>query len=634
MSEIVVDLLLDDKNFKSGLNSATKSATIAGEKIGKGITSPIKSSFKEVSSIAKGFVVGNVLLQLPRILSGAFTAVTNAAIVQEDAINSLNAALKRSGSFSQAASDDFQRFASEIQSGSILGDEFILSQIAIAKSFGLTNEQVKEFISAASNASAALDRDFNSTLLQLLKSLGGTAGELVDYNSTLRDFTPEQLKAGAAAKLFNEQYSGAARSQINTTSGSLSQLGNSFGDLTEKIGFFITESKTSKSIIRGLYQLISSGNLLLSDDVADKARLARIEYSALRVEVIKLENQIKNTSDPVFADSLREKLSFLNVDLKTAAAEYKSFSALITTPVESPAIANILSDKQVQELIAKFKLIGIGQFEQIRLQESEQIKALETARALNDDRVLSEEDFQQRLLEVKRQAIEQEAALLQPLRDAQAQFELEQREKLLAGEFNFRSFGEAGNEVFKSIAEDAKVTNKIVGQAVVNGIGGSISSGFAAFGAALANGENALAAFGKAFLQSIGQQAVALGTKFVLEGAAISFSPTSGGPAVGVPLIAKGTALAAFGGAISAFGGGGAGGGGAGGANNSQSDSFQPDRDLITSDTAEERAQAETRVSISVQGDIFDSEETGLRLSKILESASLNDNVRIFGGIA
>ena len=170
-----------------------------------------------------------------------------------------------------------------------------------------------------------------------------------------------------------------------------------------------------------------------------------------------------------------------------------------------------------------------------------------------------------------------------------------------------------------------KQFGKSVRESLINGFSRGAGQAFAAFGAALAKGENALDAFLKSFLSSIGQQAVALGTSFILEGAAVSFSASRGGTAVGVPLIAKGAALAAFGGALSGASGGGVGGAGGG----VSPDGTNPDFDNTLTNRIEDREEPETKVQINVQGDVFDSEETGLRLASILEQAQFNNNVRV-----
>ena len=98
---------------------------------------------------------------------------------------------------------------------------------------------------------------------------------------------------------------------------------------------------------------------------------------------------------------------------------------------------------------------------------------------------------------------------------------------------------------------------KSVKSSAIKGLGQGVGAGFSAFGAALVNGKNALGAFGNAFLASIGQAAVALGTRFFLEGVSISFNPLLGGPAVGGALIGACAARATYGGVLSEIGGGG-----------------------------------------------------------------------------
>ena len=632
-AEIIVDLELNDDNFKKDLRATEKTARKSGERVGDGITKPVKSSFNEIANIAKGFVVGSVLLQLPRLLSSAFTTVTSAAIAQEDAVNDLNAALKRTGGFSEGASKDLQRFASALQGQSIIGDEVILKQIAYAKSLGLSNEQTKEFVSAALNASAALDKDFNGTLVQLLKTLSGVTGEVKELVPQIGTLTVEQLKAGGAAKLFNDQFAGAARAQVNTTSGSITQLSNTFGDFTEKLGAFIIESKSSQSSIRQLTQIFNRFNLSLSGDTADAAKAARIEYSQLSVEAIKLRKQISETRDPTQLRTLEERLSFVRDDSIKAAAAYKKLTDEIIKPIDLPTKIKILSDSDIAAAIGQFKLIGLSQVEQIRLTEAEQTTALDKARSLRNDDILSEESYQARLAEVKRTAREAEKAITD---QAKIEFQTSQeevRQSILDSAFSFETFGAASSTVFADLAKEATVTSRDVGNALVKGIGVGAGNAFAAFGAAVANGENALGAFAEALFKSIASQAVALGTNFLLSGTAMLFSPNPEDNAKAPFLIKSGAALAAFGGFLGAS----AGGGGApqtSGAGAPVSGGFEPQAGLSTDFATEEREEASTRVTLNIQGDILDSEETGLRIATILENASLNENVRVLGGLA
>jgi hypothetical protein len=154
-----------------------------------------------------------------------------------------------------------------------------------------------------------------------------------------------------------------------------------------------------------------------------------------------------------------------------------------------------------------------------------------------------------------------------------------------------------------------------------DGLGNGAGQAFSAFGAALVNGENALEAFGKAFAKAIGQQAVQLGTRFILEGIAVSFNPFMGGPAVGGPLIAAGAALATFGGALGALVGGGGAGGAAGGASGGDVQSSDPE---LASAPEIQQEQA-TAINVTVEGNVVDQDQFFVDMADGLRDAIQKD---------
>ena len=183
-----------------------------------------------------------------QILDG-ISAVTEAASIQEDAINSLNTALQLSGEFSEEASQDMQDFATSIQQATKFGDEAILQQLSLAKAFGASNEQAKLITESAVELAAATGKSLDEATRQVSKTLGGFAGELGEVNPAIKALTQEQLRNGAAAELLLKQYGGSAAAQVNTFSGALQQTSNTFGDLQEELGFLITQNPV---VIKGI----------------------------------------------------------------------------------------------------------------------------------------------------------------------------------------------------------------------------------------------------------------------------------------------------------------------------------------------------------------------------------------------
>jgi len=183
---------------------------------------------------------------------------------------------------------------------------------------------------------------------------------------------------------------------------------------------------------------------------------------------------------------------------------------------------------------------------------------------------------------------------------------------------------------FNSIGRSAQLTGRQVSGSLVNGIANAAGSAFASFGSALVKGENALSAFAKSAISSIGQIAVQQGTAFILQGIGYLFTPQA---SFGPPLIKAGAALATFGGGLSAFGGGGA--SAAPSSTQGSSGGFSGQGQPSTATSGEfdrEERRSDQSVQVIVQGDILDSEETGTRILKIISDNFKTSNSAFIEG--
>ncbi len=164
-----------------------------------------------------------------------------------------------------------------------------------------------------------------------------------------------------------------------------------------------------------------------------------------------------------------------------------------------------------------------------------------------------------------------------------------------------------------------KMKQKIaqLNEAVRNGIARAMSSSIQAFVTALTNGENALEAFGKAFIGVIGDLAIQLGTMIVASGLAM-LSLFQGNAAASISL---GLGLIAIGSLLKALSGGGFEGAGVG-----------PGNDAVTSpilgdDLTDSLRDQGARVQVTIEGNVFDTESTGLRIADILKEQGFNNAV-------
>lgn len=239
--------------FTDGVNKQFNGVKKSALDAGSSIAGAFKNSFTD---LAKGVAVGNLVASA---ISSAANAIKNfvagsidAAKIQEDAINRLSQALRANGEFTNTAIRGFEAYASQLQKTSKFGDEVILNQLAIAKSFGASNEEAKKLVQAAVNLEATFGGTLEQRVQELGKTLNGTKGRLGQLIPEFQNLTTEQLRAGNAIDIVNSKFAGAGQAAVRTYSGATTQLKNAFGDLQEELGFFVTKNPAVISAVQTL----------------------------------------------------------------------------------------------------------------------------------------------------------------------------------------------------------------------------------------------------------------------------------------------------------------------------------------------------------------------------------------------
>ena len=178
------------------------------------------------------------------------------------------------------------------------------------------------------------------------------------------------------------------------------------------------------------------------------------------------------------------------------------------------------------------------------------------------------------------------------------------------------------NNLGKVGAANAKLINKTIAQALTK----TASQGIQALTKSLLLGQDGFANFGKAVAGILGDLSIQLGEQLILSGIGIEALRKLGGTAA----IAAGAGLIALGTILKSFAGGAAGagapiGGGGGGVASATSDTEIAEE--------QEREEPETRIAVNIQGDVLDSDETGLRIVELLNK-ELDTSGSIVTGLA
>lgn len=208
----------------------------------------INEKLESMKTLAEAAVVAFAVEHIAEF----FKTTIEAASKQEDAINRLNTALGVSGDYSAGASADLQEFADQMQATTRFSNDAVISQLAIAKAFGASNDGAKDLVSAASELATATGTTLDEAVSKLGKTYSGEAGRLGQMLPALKDLTAEQLKSGAAIDYILKRFGGSAAADVDTFTGSIAQLSNAYEDISKARGTVIIQDPL---VIAGIHAL-------------------------------------------------------------------------------------------------------------------------------------------------------------------------------------------------------------------------------------------------------------------------------------------------------------------------------------------------------------------------------------------
>lgn len=213
-----LDIIISAKdNFSRGVASI------------KGQLGALKSSIFSMQGAIAGGLAG-VGLGL------GFKEVIEAAIGAEDSMARFRASMKLLGVDSQGAADDAAKFASGIQSITTMDDDAVINLMSLGSTLtGLSGGPLQEATTAAIGLSKSLGMEVDPAMRLVAKAINGNFSAFARYGIQLDDTMTDQQKLDAIMRKGTEAFA-LAEAESQTTGGSMKQLKNSFGDLSESLG--------------------------------------------------------------------------------------------------------------------------------------------------------------------------------------------------------------------------------------------------------------------------------------------------------------------------------------------------------------------------------------------------------------
>ena len=169
-------------------------------------------------------------------LTAPLTAFAAASVKAFDTQAKAEAQLRTALQGNETAFKDLTDKAKEFQEVSLFGDDEIIAQQAYLTSLGLTEDKINDVIAASMDLAAGTGQTLEFGVKNLAKTFSGLTGELGESIPALKNLTTEELKAGKAIEVVADAFKGQALAAAEAGLGGLTQLKNSFSDLTEEIG--------------------------------------------------------------------------------------------------------------------------------------------------------------------------------------------------------------------------------------------------------------------------------------------------------------------------------------------------------------------------------------------------------------
>lgn len=225
-------------------------------------------------------IVGAGVSRIAKGIGRAIGSTFEAADRQQAAEARLALALRNTGREIENNLNAMKAWASERQAVTRWGDEASLELATLGVTLGnLADRDLQRAIEASQDFATATGRGATEAMQLLARAAGGGEASFsrmgLAIDPTLQGFD----KFTAALDLMEERFGGMSRVMAQTAAGPLVQFSNAWGDLQEKIGLIVANTKVFRGILKWLTDAV--GELANQDGIAKWAK--RVDDAIFKV---------------------------------------------------------------------------------------------------------------------------------------------------------------------------------------------------------------------------------------------------------------------------------------------------------------------------------------------------------------
>lgn len=620
-NSVVIEITPDDVTFIRKLRDLESAASKSGAAIGDALGSSFTGGATKAIAAAGVAIAGLFTL---RAVKNVISESVDAASSAEVALNRVNTAMRLAGTFSEEASAGFKKLADEIQATTTIDDDTALGLAAMARNMSRTNEEAIKLTKAAVDLGSVIPGGPDAALIALNGTLTGSAGRLSRFIPELKSFTEEQLRAGAAIDFVSTRFMGAAAAETNTYAGAVKQLHNVWDNVFEELGNYVVLSPSVVGAVKGISEELAAFGTSLADGRSGVDGLR----DSLLIIVYLAEGFTNYVVSPL--QTGWSWIKAISLEFAIALKEAQNFAQGLDI-----ALAETLGGGKLGKALGFGAMFDIEEMK-ARKAETEQLLADLKDNSVNTFAEMGQSGF----AETMSAAFERIEQSILKANEAAKQFagkgggdggagwgglpELFRTFEQVSGpvESVTQSFQFMSNSIGQSLYKIANDAKQAFENAAANSFRimvSGVQNGMSAIGRALVRGEDIFAAFGQAMLEALGKTLIEMSTPYILIGMA-KIAASYGADPMGWQLVSIGGAMAIAGGALGAIASGGsaktAGGGVTSGAGGGIA--ATPDANISTPSMMEEK---QSRLTVNIQGNVFDTKETGLRIVEIMQDA-------------
>lgn len=192
----------------------------------------ITKAQRDIKSLAS--VASTAAIGAGAAVAAFATKSVMAFMTQEQAVISLEAALRANGENVGKYSSKLQSFASSIQDATIFGDELVMSQMSMSMAMGVGADKIEQTTKAAIGLTS-YGMDLSTAMLLMAKASQGSFAALSRYGIVVDQTLTKEERYNQILEMTSSKFS-IAEANAQSLTGQWNQMQNAVGDLWEVFG--------------------------------------------------------------------------------------------------------------------------------------------------------------------------------------------------------------------------------------------------------------------------------------------------------------------------------------------------------------------------------------------------------------